>query len=93
VRGVGKEDLIPLCSALYNGGVRLLEITFDATGKTSDTETAANIAMLSKEFEGKMFIGAGTVLNKKQVALTKKAGGRFIISPLPQDQFLSGHHF
>lgn len=81
VRGVRKDDLIPLCQALYNGGIRLLELTFDATSKVSDTETAANIAMLSKVFEGKMFIGAGTVLNKKQVALTKKTGGKFIISP------------
>ncbi len=81
VRGVEKEKLIPLAEAMYDGGIRLLEITFSANGKVSDEETAENIKMLSEHFEGRMFIGAGTVLSEKQVELTKNAGGKFIISP------------
>ena len=81
VRGIAKESLIPMTEAMYEGGVRLLEITYDATGKTPDEETAANIEMLAKHFEGRMFIGAGTVIRPNQVELTAKAGGAFIISP------------
>lgn len=81
VRGVEKEKLIPLAEAMYEGGIRLLEITYDATGKTPDEETAANIEMLAKHFEGRMYIGAGTVIRPNQVELTAKAGGKFIISP------------
>ncbi|MCQ2477959.1 MAG: bifunctional 4-hydroxy-2-oxoglutarate aldolase/2-dehydro-3-deoxy-phosphogluconate aldolase [Clostridia bacterium] len=81
IRGVEKEKIIPVLTALYENGVRLAEITFDQSGKTSDKETAEKIAMAVKHFEGKMFIGAGTVLNKKQVKLAKKAGCKFIISP------------
>lgn len=81
VRGVEKEKLIPLATAMYNGGIRLIELTYSADGKGSDSETASCINMLSVEFEGKMIIGAGTVLNEKQVELTKNAGGKFIISP------------
>ena len=81
VRGVESEKLIPLAEAMYQGGIRLLEITYSANGKVSDEQTAANIAMLAKHFEGKMFIGAGTVLTEKQVELTYQAGGKFIISP------------
>lgn len=81
VRGIAKEKLIPLAQAMYDGGVRLLEITYDASGKTSDEETAASIKMLSDHFEGRMYIGAGTVLKATQVELTAKAGGKFIISP------------
>ena len=81
VRGIAKEKLIPLAEAMYAGGIRLLEITYDATGKTSDEETAENIAMLSKHFEGRMYIGAGTVIKTTQVELTARAGGMFIISP------------
>lgn len=81
VRGVESKKLIPLAKAMYDGGIRLLEITYSANGSVSDEETAKNIEILSKEFEGKMYIGAGTVLTKKQVELTKKAGGKFIISP------------
>ena len=81
VRGVAKEKLIPLCNAMYQGGIRLLELTFDANKKVSDTETAENIKMLVDNFSDKMFIGAGTVMEENQVELTKKAGGSFIISP------------
>jgi len=78
LRGIKKEKLIPLCEALYKGGIRLLELTYS---NTSDTETAQSIKMLSEHFKGKLYIGAGTVTTSKQVALTKKAGGLFIISP------------
>ncbi len=81
VRGVARENLIPLAQAMYDGGIRLIECTYDASGKVSDEETASNIALLAKHFEEKMLVGAGTVLTEKQVELTKNAGGKFIISP------------
>ena len=81
VRGVDKEKLIPFAEAVYAGGIRLIEITYSASGEISDEDTSKNIEMLAKHFENRMFIGAGTVLSEKQVALTKNAGGSFIISP------------
>ena len=81
VRGVESDKLIPLAEAMYEGGIRLLEITYDQSGKVSDETTAENIKKLTENFEGRMFIGSGTVLTEKQVELTAKAGGKFIISP------------
>ncbi len=81
VRGVCREALLPLAEAMYDGGIRFLEITYDASGRVSDTETAENISMLAERFDGRMHIGAGTVIGEEQVVLTKKAGGKFIISP------------
>ena len=81
VRGVEREKLIPLAEAMYEGGIRLLEITYSANGKVSDEDTAENIRILAEHFAGRMYIGAGTVLTEKQVALTAQAGGKFIISP------------
>lgn len=81
VRGVKKEQLLPLAEALYKGGIRLLEVTYSANGSVSDEETTENIKMLSDAFQGRMFIGAGTVIKESQVELTAKAGGKFIISP------------
>lgn len=81
VRGVAREKLIPMAEAMYEGGIRLMEVTYNANGDPADEEIADRIAMLTKHFEGRMLIGAGTVLTEKQVALTKAAGGRFIISP------------
>ena len=81
VRGVEKERLIPLAEAMYEGGVRLLEVTYSANGSVSDEDTAKNIQMLCEHFQDRMLIGAGTVLTEEQVALNAQAGGRFIISP------------
>lgn len=81
IRGVPKEKLVPLCDALYKGGIRILELTYSADGSVSDTETASNIKMLSEHFKDKLYVGAGTVITKQQVKLTRKAGGLFIISP------------
>lgn len=81
VRGVSREKLIPLAQAMYDGGIRLIECTYDSSGKIMDDQTAENIKMLTEYFNGRMCVGAGTVLTEKQVILTKKAGGKFIISP------------
>ena len=81
VRGVRSEQLVPLAEAMYEGGVRLLEITYSADGRVSDEETAENIRTLCCKMEGRMQIGAGTVLTEKQVRLTADAGGKYIISP------------
>lgn len=81
IRGAQADKLIPYAEALYNGGIRLMEITYNAEGNPSDEETARNIEMLAKHFDGRMLIGAGTVIRANQVELTKKAGGKFIISP------------
>ncbi len=89
VRGVQKEKLIPLAEAMYNGGIRLLEVTYSANGSVSDEETAQSIKALAEHFKGRMYIGAGTVLTEKQVKLTKKAGGTFIISPDTYDKVIS----
>ena len=81
VRGVEREKLIPLAEAMYAGGVRLLEITYNANKKVSDEETASRIELLTSHFGDRMQIGAGTVLTEEQVILTHRAGGGFIISP------------
>ena len=81
LRGIASEKLIPLVEAMYSGGIRFLELTYSADGRVSDEKNAENIKMLSEHFENKIYIGAGTVLNERQVELTKEAGGKFIISP------------
>lgn len=81
LRGVAPDQLIPLLEALYEGGVRLAEITFDAKGIIPAEETAAQIAAAAKHFEGRMFFGAGTVLTVRQAQLAIDSGAKFLISP------------
>lgn len=81
VRGVKKEPCLKVAEALYAGGIRLMEVPFNAKDPSGDEATADIIATLVKLYEGRMLIGSGTVLNVGQVELTARAGGSYIISP------------
>ena len=81
MRGFSTEELLSSVEAMEKGGIRLVEVTFDQTGKTSDTDTAEFIRALKESFKGRMRIGAGTVMTESQVELAYNAGAEFIISP------------
>ena len=81
MRGFTEKQLINSVAAMEKGGIRLVEVTFDQAKTVSDEVTAANIRALKNHFEGKVRIGAGTVMTEEQVELAYKAGAEFIISP------------
>lgn len=81
LRNVDGEKVLSVAEALYAGGIRLLEITFNQDDFDSFGDTAKQIKMLCTVFEGKMYIGAGTVMTPEQVHIAKDAGASFIISP------------
>lgn len=88
VRGVQTSKLIELAEAMWRGGIRVMECTYDASGKIPDEEIARAIESLADHFGEKMLIGAGTVLTKRQVQLTADAGGKFIISPDTNEEII-----
>ncbi len=81
MRGLTPEQAIHTVAAMEKGGIRLVEVTFDQSGRVSDTETAACIRTLRNSFEGRVHIGAGTVMTPEQVRLACDAGAEYIISP------------
>jgi len=81
VRGAQPERCQQIAQALYAGGFRLMEITYDQKHPETWEEAAQAIGAVAKAFSGKMFVGAGTVTCTELVELTHKYGGQFIISP------------
>lgn len=81
VRGVSTEKCMKVADALYEGGIRLMEVPFNPRDPSSDEETANCIAAIAKKYAGKMLAGSGTVLTVKQVELTAQAGGSYTIAP------------
>ena len=81
VRGVESEKCMKVAQALYAGGIRLLEITYNQSAPDSWEKTADAIKAIAATFQGRMFVGAGTVTNTHLVELTAQADGRYIISP------------
>lgn len=81
LRGIPGAMLPEVLDAICDGGIRLAEITFDAAVQVPDAEIAAQIERAVARMEGKMHIGAGTVLTPAQLRLTCAAGGSFVVSP------------
>lgn len=81
VRGVYGEDCVKLAQALYEGGIELLEVTFDQSKPEELSRTADSIRRLVERLGDKMIFGAGTVTTLEMFELAKNAGARFIVSP------------
>lgn len=80
-RKVYGQDLLNLASALYKGGVKLIEVTFDQADPGCIAKTSEAIRSLYEKFGDKMMFGAGTVLTREQVKAAADAGAQYIISP------------
>lgn len=75
IRGVEEESVVPLVQALYDGGVRLVEVTMN-------TPRAKNmITVLNEQFREKLLIGAGTVIEKEEAIEAIEAGASYLITP------------
>lgn len=81
VRGVYGEDCVKLAQALCEGGIELLEVTFDQSKPESLNRTSDTVKMLCQELGDKMYFGAGTVTTIEMLNLAKEAGASFIVSP------------
>lgn len=81
VRGVESSKCMKVADALYAGGIRLMEITYNQSAPETWGATAEAIGDIARKYEGRMYAGAGTVTKPELVELTAGAGGRYIISP------------
>lgn len=79
-RGLYNEDLMKVVDALYAGGVRLAEVTFDQNDPDAVEKTSGAIRQLKEKYPD-MKVGSGTVTSVEQVKATKEAGGEFCLSP------------
>ncbi|MBQ7034568.1 MAG: bifunctional 4-hydroxy-2-oxoglutarate aldolase/2-dehydro-3-deoxy-phosphogluconate aldolase [Clostridia bacterium] len=81
VRGLNREEAVAAAKALYEGGITLVEVTFNQKAPETFTETAKTIQAIKEEMGDKMLVGAGTVTSPTLVMLAADAGAAYIISP------------
>lgn len=80
VRGANVKQAVKSAKAVYQGGIRFIEVTFNQ--KSPDTfQDTVNAIKQIKIHCPNMHVGAGTVLNVEQVELANSAGAEYIISP------------
>ncbi len=80
-RNVKVELVVPTAQALYDGGIRLIEVTFNQSSPNGVTDTVQSIKALCSAFGDKLCVGAGTVMSIEQVQAAYDAGAKYIISP------------
>ena len=75
VRGADPKSLLRIAEALHAGGVRTMEITLNSPG------ALASIEEIAGAMDGRLLVGAGTVLDPETARAALLAGARYIISP------------
>lgn len=75
LRGVTPLEVVPIAQALVDAGISQIEVPLNSP------EPIASIKQLLDAVGDTAKIGAGTVLNARQVDEVARAGGRFIVSP------------
>lgn len=81
IRGFAPEVCLRLAEAYAEGGIGLVEVTFNQKSPESWKDTAAAIAAIRERFAGALRVGAGTVLTAEQLNLMEQAGGEYMITP------------
>jgi 2-dehydro-3-deoxyphosphogluconate aldolase/(4S)-4-hydroxy-2-oxoglutarate aldolase len=78
-RGIPVEYFSEAMEALYQAGIRLIEVTFDRV--KGDQQTVECLKILQSEFSDKLIYGTGTVTECGQVETAQALGCHFIVSP------------
>ena len=78
IRGMAPEICVNLAKAYREGGIRLVEVTFNQVGNPEDTVVAIRAI---KAAHPDMHVGAGTVLTEAQLDLAIGAGAEFMVTP------------
>jgi len=81
IRGMEEEKIVPLAEALYNGGFRCIEVTFNLREPDNYAQTARSIEAIVKRFGNDVLAGAGTVVSPELVDIAADAGAAYIVSP------------
>lgn len=81
IRGADEQQAVAAAKALYAGGIRLVEVTFNQKAPETFIHTANAIRAIREQMGDQMWVGAGTVTTVELVRLAAEAGACYIISP------------
>ena len=81
IRGVSVDESVLAAEALCEGGITLVEVTFNQKAPETFVETARAISAIKERMAGRMLVGAGTVTSPELVEMAAAAGASYIISP------------
>jgi 2-dehydro-3-deoxyphosphogalactonate aldolase len=75
IRGVTPADAEATARAIFNGGIRIIEVPLNSP------EPLESIRLIADAFGDRALVGAGTVLTTADMQRVREAGGRLIVAP------------
>lgn len=75
IRNANPQDILPIVDSLYKGGISTIEITMNSP------KALWAIEQITEKWQGKVMVGAGTVLDPESAKMAISAGASFILSP------------
>lgn len=81
LRGIPGGGMVSAAKALWEGGVRMLEVTFDQTDPECIQKAPAAIAAIRDAMGEDLLVGAGTVMSPGQARAAVAAGAGYLLSP------------
>jgi len=75
IRGVTPAEAEAIGDALYEGGIRIIEVPLNSP------EPLRSIEIMARSFGPQVLVGAGTVLDPADVGRVRDAGGRLVVMP------------
>ena len=80
-RGIDEEKIPAIVSAIYEGGGRIAEITFDPSDPDTIRKTCSSLRAARLAVPEDMLIGVGTAISEEYVMAAHEAGADFVYSP------------
>jgi len=75
VRGIRPDEAEAIGEAIYEAGIRIIEVPLNSP------DPLLSIERLATKFGDRMLVGAGTVVDLRQVGQVRQSGGRLIVAP------------
>lgn len=81
LRHIPADKALEAAKAMYEGGIRIFEVTFDPSREDTCQQTGSIIRTLRDNFGTDVGVGAGTVLSVEFARAAWEAGAEFIVAP------------
>ena len=89
LRHIAPQYALEAAKAMYDGGIRIFEVTFDPSNPDSAQVTGGIIRTLRDYFGADVSVGAGTVLSVAFAQAAYEAGAEFIVAPNTDPQVIA----
>lgn len=75
LRRIPKDKLLPLTEALWQGGIRAIEVTYNSP------DAPEQLRLLADQFSSDLLVGAGTIMTREEAKEALALGAQFLVSP------------